>query len=135
MTEAAVRLVGSQDGPWEVRMENPQAIADKIGDDVLAAFFKCFFGIERITAIQHFILLNYEHSQKPDIGRSVAVERNENMLMLTMAGTMYELGIALQHLQATKVVVNLKDRSAWEPLNEMSKHWTTDSMANQIRNG
>ena len=135
MTKPAVRVIGSPDGAWEVLMENPQAIGDAIGVDVLAAFFKCFSAVERVTSIEHLMFINYEHSQKPDIGRSIAVQRNENMLMLMMAGVMYEFGIALQHLQSTKVVVNLKDRTAWEPLNEMRKHWTNDDMANKIRNG
>lgn len=138
----ALRLLGSRSGSWETRLENPKAIAAALGPNVLAAFYKCFVALDRIQAIEHLILITNEHSRTEagadDVvhhNRSPSVERDFHFLMLMIAGTMYELGNALQQLVSTKVVMGLKDRSAWEPLGAMSKRWQRDPMASKMRNG
>ncbi len=136
MADPVFRVVGSRSGDWQALLENPKALRGLIGPDVLAAFYKCFVGLDRITSIEHLILLTHQHSTQLTAGRHAhSVERDYQMLMLMMVGTMYELAIALQNLLASKVVANLHDRSTWAPLDEIRKRWQNDPMANTMRNG
>lgn len=136
MTAPTFRVVGSRSGEWQALIEHPKALGDLIGRDVLAAFYKCFVALDRVTAIGHLIFITHQHSEQLPAGRHTpSIERDYQMLMLMMVGTMYELGVALQNLLASKVVANLADRSTWAPLDEMRKRWQNDPMANKMRNG
>jgi hypothetical protein len=63
-----------------------------------------------------------------------AHERNTRLLMLLVAGTMYELGAALQSLCSTKVFLKVKDPASWEPLDKLRAQWNTNYYARTIRN-
>lgn len=136
MSKATVRIVGSRSGEWQALIEDPKGLGDMIGRDVLAAFYKCFVALDRVTSIEHLIFITHQHSTGLALGRKAhSVERNYQMLALMLVGTMYELGIALQDLLATKVAANLTDRTRWKPLDEIRKRWQNDPMANKMRNG
>jgi hypothetical protein len=43
---------------WGIRIENPQAMAELVGIDLLAALYKCFIGIDRVTTLEHLIYIS-----------------------------------------------------------------------------
>jgi len=136
MAAPAVRFVGSKSDVWKIQIDNPKAVADAIGVEPLAAFYKCFVGVDRVVTLEHLLYLNEGFAKtEPDGRDSFAFERNLSVLIIMLAGTIYEVANALQDLQSTTVVKNLKDKSTWEPLNEMRKKWLNDPMATTVRNG
>jgi hypothetical protein len=120
----------------EIRLHNPQGIADAIGPKVLGAFLKCFMGVERIVTFEHLIYLNEQARKQPGPeADEQSFDRNNLTLAMMLAGTMYEIGEALQQLCNAKVAVDPKLRQAWAPLDMLRKEWNTDKYAAMIRNG
>ena len=93
---------GQQDGVWNITLLEPSALASKIGGiKVLLAFQKCFNGANRILSYEQ--LLDFSRER---IGyESPAGVRNLHILVMSLAGTMYEIGDALQDLK----------RCGWRP--------------------
>lgn len=121
---------------WGVRLVNPKGIADVIGADVLAALYKCFVGIDRVMAFEHLLYLSQVSPDgKPGWRDTASAERDMHVLFVLLAGTMYELGDALQQLASTKCALKIGDKTIWEPINELRKQWHKDPMASKIRNG
>lgn len=115
---------------------NPKGIAEALGADVLAALYKCFVGIDRIMTFEHLIYISQVEYAEKNGGRDTpSAERNMHVLFLLLAGTLYELGDALQQLTSAKCALKLSDRSVWNPVNELRKKWHKDPMGAKIRNG
>lgn len=49
---------------WGIRIENPREIAKAIGADVLAAFYKCFAGSDRLMTLEHLVFISDEEAVK-----------------------------------------------------------------------
>jgi hypothetical protein len=121
---------------WGIRIDNPKAVADVIGVDLLASLYKCFVGIDRLTTFEHLIYISQVDYAKRNGGRDTpSAERNMHVLFLLMAGTLHELGDALQQLTSAKAALKIKDKGVWGPVNELRKRWHKDPYASQIRNG
>jgi len=121
---------------FEVLIHNPRGLANAIGVRVLASFYKCFMGTERILTFEHLMFLNEKASQQlPDeTADEYAFDRNRMVLGLALAGTMYEMGAALQELTATGIARNLRERPCWLRLNELRSEWNREHFAARIRN-
>jgi hypothetical protein len=110
-------------------------MADVIGIDVLAALYKCLVGVDRITTLEHLIYISQVDYANRNGGRDTpSAERNMHLLFLLMAGTMYEVGEALQQLTSAKAALKVKDKTVWEPINELRKSWYREPYASKIRN-
>lgn len=118
----------------EVCLHNPLGIAAKIGRDVLAAFHKCFMGVERILTFEHLMYLNQEASKSPTLTDEHSFTRNHVILAWILAGTMYEVGEALQDLCNAKVAADPAMRDAWKPLDTLRAEWHKDGYAATVRN-
>jgi hypothetical protein len=125
------------DDAYEFRMHNVQAIANAIGERVLAAFYKCFVGVERIAAYEHLIHLNNYCARRPDDHPETdqhGFDRNLRVLVTLMHGIMYEMGEGLQNLCNAQVVTRIQNRELWMPLNKIRGDWHTEEYAALVRN-
>jgi hypothetical protein len=121
---------GSVDGDWRVSLVNPQAIVHVVGRAVFAAFLKCFVATDRVMTLEQMLQLNSLHVAKD----SPAQNRNLQVLAFLMAGTLYELGDALQELCDAKVYEKLSDKSSWTPVNEARARWHKNKLMSKFRN-
>jgi hypothetical protein len=123
-------------GPQQMRLHNPRGIADKLGHDVLAAFYKCFMGVERVLALEHLMFINNKASTTglDPLVDEHAFLRNATLLGMLLAGTMHEVGEALQQLCDTKIAANQALRDSWAPLNKLRKEWNKSPYGSKIRN-
>jgi hypothetical protein len=122
--------------PYEIRIYNAKGIAAKLGDHTLAAFYRCFAGVDRLLTFHHLMYLNQqaEHHAKPEVRvDGFAHNRNLRMLVFLIAATLYELGDALQSLCDSKVALKVMDRSSWMPLNDLRAQWNKADYASTIR--
>jgi hypothetical protein len=123
-------------GKWGIRIRNPRTIAKAIDPDVLAAFYKCFVGIDRLLSLEHLIYVSQLDYASRHGGRDTpSAERNMHMLVLLLAGGLYELADAIQELTSMKCVHLVSDRSIWHPINQFRKQWYKNAYAARIRNG
>lgn len=121
---------------WGIRVEQPKQVAKIIGADVLAAFYKCFVGIDRLMTLEHLVFISQiEHAAQNGGRDTPSAERDMQLLAFLLAGTLYELGEALQQLTSAKCVLLLRDREAWTPINKFRKEWHKNAYAAKIRNG
>jgi hypothetical protein len=60
--------------------------------------------------------------------------RNLNVLALSLAGTMHEVGEALQDLRKAGVERLVSNASAWEPLDSVRKRWHKQPIPSRVRN-
>jgi hypothetical protein len=127
-------MVHSAGQAQEICLHNPLGIADKLGRPVLAAFLKCFMGVERILTFEHLMYLNNEASKAPSITDEHSFTRNLMILGFLLQGTMYEVGEALQDLCSAKVAADPTIRSAWAPLDALRAQCHKDDYASTIRN-
>jgi hypothetical protein len=111
-------------------------MADVIGIDLLAALYKCFVGVDRIATLQHLVFISQIDYASRNGGRDTpSAKRNMRLLFLLMAGTMHELGDALQQVRSAKAALKIKDENVWKPINELRKRWHKAPYASKIRNG
>ncbi|CAN5908603.1 hypothetical protein BH11MYX3_BH11MYX3_04710 [soil metagenome] len=131
------------DGCMEIQLHTATSVGAAMGERLLASFYKCFVGVERVLSYEHLLLLNYQgeqehkHHRKPAAGPRLdayAFSRNRRTLVLLIQGILYELGAALQEMCALKVIEKLGDRSVWEPINKARAGWNTDKYAKTWRN-
>jgi hypothetical protein len=95
----------------EFRFRPTRRIADAVGHRLLAAFLKCFVGVDRLLSLEQLMVMN-SRAQTED---SVAYTRNLRLIVQLLAATAYETGIALQEISNAKVVEKMRDASKWEP--------------------
>jgi hypothetical protein len=117
-------------GRTQLKLINPDAAVSRIGVDVLAAFFKCFVAADRISTFEQMLVFN-ANSLPED---SVAYERNLRTIVFLLASTMYEAASALQELTSVRVIERMKDKTLWEPLNQLRGQWHKDHLASVVRN-
>ncbi len=122
---------GSKSGAWYLHLNNPTDICQRIGSRVFGAFLRCFVGVDRCASIVHLLHLNEEHGGSED---SHVRGRNFWLLLLFMAGTMNEVGEALQALAASKVLAKMGNRSKWDVLDGIRRRWNTNPVASKVRN-
>lgn len=127
----ALLLQGDKQGAWYLHLNNPREIGQRIGVDVLGAFMRCFVGVDRSTSITNLLRLNEEGGGAPG---SHTRSRNQWFLLLLMAGTMHEVGEALQGLATKNVPSKMQDRSKWDALDKIRRRWHTNPVASKIRN-
>lgn len=120
---------------YEIQIHNPNAVIAAIGERLYASFYKCFVGVDRILALEHLMELVKQAEQAPAPSDSHAIDRERVLVGLLLAGTLYEMGAALQELCNARVVEKMNDRSLWEPLNKLRGEWNTERYARTIRNG
>jgi hypothetical protein len=79
---------------WELWLEGVPDLCQRVGLDLVAAFLKCFEGVNRLIALEQLVRFNEEVLQR----RLVAFDRNKRTIILFLGSTMYEVGEALQDL-------------------------------------
>lgn len=114
----------------QVVVQNLQGMRDLIGVDLLAAFLKCFHGVDRLLSLEQLLMVN----QRSLEDGSIAQTRNLRLVAFYLASTMYELGDALQGLCSARVVERISDRAVWEPVNQLRGQWRGDARFGKIRN-
>jgi len=127
-------VVYGETSALEICLHNPLGIAGKISPQVLAAFFKCFMGVERVLTFEHLMYLNHEASQSPTLTDGHSFTRNHMVLAMLLAGTMYEVGDALQDLCSARVAEDPSMRDSWGPLDKVRAQWYKHDYASKIRN-
>jgi hypothetical protein len=115
---------------WQLRLQGARELCARVGHDLVAAFLKCFEGVNRVLALEHLMVFN-ARSLPP---ASVAGERNLRVLVFFAASTLYELGAGLQQLCNMRVVDKMNDKSAWAPVNKLRKVWVADKRLKTLRN-
>ena len=93
-------------------------------------------GVERILTFEHLIYLNQKASTAPPdgIADEHAFDRNRVVLAFILAGTLYEMGDALQELCSTGIAADLRETESWQALNKLRAEWNTAEYASMIRN-
>jgi hypothetical protein len=122
--------VGKHSDSWRVELSEFADIAKAVGEDVFAAFMRCFVGADRLKSLLHFYIAADE--KFGNIGP--ASERNFNVSWLLVVGTLHELGDALQALCSTQAHTKLKSQKTWLPLNKLRKTWYKAPLASRVRN-
>ena len=122
--------MSGSDESWEVRLDGARELCDRVGLDLVAAFLKCFEGVDRVVVLEQMLVFSSRNLPED----SPSHRRNQRILVLMLGATMYELGEALQELCSAKVVEKMNDRSAWKPVNELRGRWRGDSRLAQLRN-
>jgi hypothetical protein len=115
---------------WSAVLEEPTRVRDLVGSDLFAAFLKCFYGVDRVMALEQMLHLNQEHLDHSSNG----YRRNGRVIGLLLASEMYELGAALQQLCEARVVERMRDASKWTPINELRGRWHKNALFKEIRN-
>jgi hypothetical protein len=133
--QAAITYEGVIGGPWHVDLCNPSSIAEKMGRDVLPAFLRCFVGVDRATSLMYMVLAN-EASRAPE--NSHARSRDTHLLLLLIAGTMHELGIAIEALGNLKLALpegpdRIKKLPTWKGMQEIWRRWSADRFGKRVR--
>jgi hypothetical protein len=135
---ASIRISGSRIGHWSVEICNFSDLDTRVGRPLLAAFLKCFVGIDRITTFQDLIRLNAANdgaiSAPGTEGDAPQTQRNIFLLNALLAGTLYEIGDALHELSRAGVVDSMSDPSLWQPLDQMRKRWQKAKVPGEMRN-
>lgn len=119
----------------EIRIHNPRAVAAQLGGSVLAAFYKCFNGADRICALQHLMHLVHaaEEIEGADGDEAAGYMRDIWVVGMLLAGAMREVAIALNELHGTRVTRDEALRDAWAPLDEIRRQFE-DEYARNMRN-
>ena len=91
---------------------------------------KCFVGVDRLMTFEQMLVFNVRELKL----ESIAYTRNLRVLVMMLAGTLYELGEALQAVNAALALRNLGDLPGWKPLNDRRKLWTNDASLRKARN-
>jgi hypothetical protein len=125
-----VVVTGKRSDAWRVDLSEFAEIATLIGEDVFAAFMRCFVGADRLKSLLHFYVTSEEKFGHVE----AASERNFHVSWLLVVGTLHELGEALQGLNATKVHLKLPNRSRWKPLEKLRRQWYVHPVASRVRN-
>ena len=123
-------FAGSLVGDWRVSLVDAKAIQVAIGRPLFAAFLKCFVGVDRVMSLEQMLELNQHHLERD----SPAHDRNLRVLVFLMAGTLYELGEALQELCSARVTERMADKNEWTPINAIRKQWHTNPLMSKFRN-
>jgi hypothetical protein len=121
---------GTPNGPWEFQAVELAAVVAAVGERPFAASMKCFVGVDRLMAFEQMLFFNTKQLKE----ESVAYTRNLRVLVMMLAGTLCELGDALQELNTALALRGLVDADAWKPLNECRKLWTGDARLRKARN-
>ena len=128
------------DGHMEVQLHTATTVAAAVGERLLASFYKCFVGLERMLTYEHLIYLNHlgeKQNEKNELVPPVdahAFARNRRTLVFLMQGTLYEFAAALQEMCALKVIDKIGDRRVWEPIDKVRREWNTNKYASLWRN-
>lgn len=119
----------------EIHLHNPHAIAEMLSWKVLAAFYKCFHGADRIRALDHLMDLTNLADAIEESGDDEAAGYTRDRLLVgfLLAGTMREVAIALNELHGTGVTRDASLRDSWTKLNVIRKLFN-DDYARNIRN-
>jgi hypothetical protein len=129
--QPAVHYVGSASGPWRIEFIEPEAVRNLVGARLFALFMKCFVGADRIVALDQLLRIS-RREQGIDSPEAL---RNQMLAFWLIAGTMHELGSALQELCSAKVVMKMRrKRAVWGPLNKLRAEWNTSVMGSLMRN-
>jgi len=121
---------GSRDGRWQLRAVDLGVVVSSVGTRLFAACMKCFVGVDRLMTFEQMLSFNVRELKL----ESIAYTRNLRVLVMMLAGTLYELGDALQGLNAALALSNLGDLPSWMPLNDRRKLWTNDASLRNARN-
>jgi hypothetical protein len=124
------RLVARAGTPSLIEIEGLTEVADRIGRDLLAAFLKCFEGIDRLLSLEDLLVLN----NKLEPSSPIRYTRNLRLLVRSLGATMYEVAEALQELCWARVVEKMTDRDLWDPVNELRGRWRGDPRLASLRN-
>lgn len=119
----------------KISMHNPRAVAERLGGSVLAAFYKCFNGADRIHALEHLMDLTHlaERIEAADEDEAAGYTRNRITVGFLLAGAMREVAIALNELHGTRVTREDALREAWAPLDAIRRQFE-EEYARNIRN-
>jgi len=103
-----------------------------LGEELLAAFCRCFVHADRLTSLIHFVRLLEKHCP-PD---SVAVTRDLHSMSWFAVGTLREYGKAIGTLKSEFVKASIfeRDTDEWRRLLELEKRWERDPIYVKLRN-
>jgi hypothetical protein len=119
---AAIVMTGRHGGPWDMYLTEPAEVERLLGGRLLAAFLRCFVGIDKILTLEQAIGLNRDHVGYENPGG----ERNLALLASMLTGIMHEMGYALQELKdAGADAVVAEYPQFWDPLEELRAKWHT----------
>lgn len=120
----------SEDGVHTFELEQPREFARLIGEELFAAFLKCFRGVDQIHSAETLMLLDTKFFR----GRSVASDRVGVSLGFLMTTIVYEMATALQELCNAKVYAKVTDKQKWADVDSFRKKWHREKEASNYRN-
>ena len=125
----SIRVSGSRDGRWQLRAIDLGVVVSAVGTRLFAACMKCFVGVDRLMTFEQMLVLNVRELKV----ESIAYTRNLRVIVMMLAGTLYELGDALQGLNSALAQRELGDLPSWKPLNDRRKLWTNNANLRKAR--
>ena len=120
---ASVRF--TDDGSFfRLEVDDFASFHSAVGEEVLAAFCRCFVHADRLTSLVHFIRLLEQHCPQ----NSVAATRDLHTMVWFAVGTLREYAKAIQKLRSTLAKEGtLQPNSAgWKHLRDVEGRWEGD---------
>jgi hypothetical protein len=119
----------------EICVHNPRAVGEMVGVNVLAAFYKCFNGADRVRALEHVMDLVHHAERIEDAHDDEAAGYTRDRLVVgfMLAGAMREVAIALNELHGTRLTRDVSLREVWAPLDAIRRQFE-EAFARNIRN-
>jgi hypothetical protein len=116
-------------GVYSIVITEPKEISVLVGDRLFAALLKCFLGSDRLLSLEDLLAVSSKHHEQD----SISYDRNLRLLVLLLAATLFELGEALQELNAARVVDKMKNPAVWNPLNDLGKSLRGNNLFRRLR--
>lgn len=132
---SAPRVVVYGTKAQDIEIHNPHAVAKQLGGNVLAAFYKCFNGADRLRALQHVMDLIHHAERIEDAhnDQSAGYTRDRTVVGFLLAGAVRETAIALNELHGTRITRDQSMQESWGPLNAIRLLFE-EEYARNIRN-
>jgi hypothetical protein len=134
----AMYFEGTKRGEWHLDVVNPKGLGEKIGEHVLRAFMPCFVGVDRVVSLNQVFWRTMEELKGPE--NAHALGRDSWVLVMLIAGTMYELGTALDRLANEELSIagarsRVRTCCSWGDIDGIRKRWSTgNALASMVRN-
>src|SRR5438105_5595179 len=93
----------ARDTPWRIVADNAGVLRAAVGDELLAAFARCFSAADRMMTIYDCILLNQKYCQQGSVRRL----RNLNTLGLFSVGLVVEFQDGIHALRDAGIASDL----------------------------